>query len=76
MSYQEWKWLFGVVKQSLKGDESAKGALGPPNSVGYLCGTCGGVVVTVVYGGTAQPQIRLRPGSKGPQQSSDRASVV
>ena len=39
--------------------------LRPPNRLGCLCDSCGGVVVTVVFGGTDRPQLRLRPGSKG-----------
>jgi hypothetical protein len=58
----------------LKADEQAKQegqaalrVLGPPNNVESLCGTCGGVVVTVVFGGTDRPQIRVRPGARGRQ---------
>ena len=56
--------FFEVVEQARKGDEAATAVLGPPNSVENLCSTCGGVVVTVVFGGTDRPQIRFRLGRR------------
>jgi len=52
----------------VKGDEGATAVHGPPKSAEDVCGSCGGVVVTVVFGGTDPPQVRLRPGSKGRQR--------
>jgi hypothetical protein len=47
-------------EQAKQEDQAATAVLGPPNSEEDLCGSCGGLVVTVVFGSRDRPEIGCR----------------
>ena len=54
-----------LVEQARKGEEAAMAVVGPSSGAECLCESCGGVVVTVVFGGRDRPEFGFRLGSKG-----------
>src|SRR5882672_2066442 len=72
MTAQERQKLSDLLEKKIRGDEHAQnpdeavtGPSGSPNNEEYLCGSCGGVLMTVALRDRNRPEIGFRLGSKG-----------